>query len=1387
MSFGASGVCSFSGGTVTMTSVGTCTVTADQAGNASFNAAPQVTQVFTVGKAAGTISISNVPVTATFGGSFTPTYTSNSDGTKSTASLTSAVCTVTSGVVNYVGSGTCTLQASVAAGTNWTAATGTSQSFTVGKAAGTISISNVPVTATFGGSFTPTYTSNSDGTKSTASLTSAVCTVTSGVVNYVGSGTCTLQASVAAGTNWTAATGTSQSFTVGKAAGTISISNVPVTATFGGSFTPTYTSNSDGTKSTASLTSAVCTVTSGVVNYVGSGTCTLQASVAAGTNWTAATGTSQSFTVDKAAGSVSINDIPSSAVFGGQFTATYDQFGDGTPSVVSETTLVCTVSGNVVSYVAAGFCSLHAAVTAGANYKAATGATQSFSITRATPVVTVTWVSPQVFDGGTHPASASVAGVGSPAADLGSADSFTYYDGGTVSGSGSSTPPTNVGTYTVVAHFNQTANYSAADSAPKVLSITRATPVVTVTWVSPQVFDGGTHPASASVAGVGSPAADLGSADSFTYYDGGTVSGSGSSTPPTNVGTYTMVAHFNQTANYSAADSAPKVLSITRATPVVTVTWVSPQVFDGGTHPASASVAGVGSPAADLGSADSFTYYDGGTVSGSGSSTPPTNVGTYTVVAHFNQTANYSAADSAPKVLSITRATPVVTVTWVSPQVFDGGTHPASASVAGVGSPAADLGSADSFTYYDGGTVSGSGSSTPPTNVGTYTVVAHFNQTANYSAADSAPKVLSITRATPVVTVTWVSPQVFDGGTHPASASVAGVGSPAADLGSADSFTYYDGGTVSGSGSSTPPTNVGTYTVVAHFNQTANYSAADSAPKVLSITRATPVVTVTWVSPQVFDGGTHPASASVAGVGSPAADLGSADSFTYYDGGTVSGSGSSTPPTNVGTYTVVAHFNQTANYSAADSAPKVLSITRATPVVTVTWVSPQVFDGGTHPASASVAGVGSPAADLGSADSFTYYDGGTVSGSGSSTPPTNVGTYTVVAHFNQTANYSAADSAPKVLSITRATPVVTVTWVSPQVFDGGTHPASASVAGVGSPAADLGSADSFTYYDGGTVSGSGSSTPPTNVGTYTMVAHFNQTANYSAADSAPKVLSITRATPVVTVTWVSPQVFDGGTHPASASVAGVGSPAADLGSADSFTYYDGGTVSGSGSSTPPTNVGTYTMVAHFNQTANYSAADSAPKVLSITRATPVVTVTWVSPQVFDGGTHPASASVAGVGSPAADLGSADSFTYYDGGTVSGSGSSTPPTNVGTYTVVAHFNQTANYSAADSAPKVLSITRATPVVTVTWVSPQVFDGGTHPASASVAGVGSPAADLGSADSFTYYDGGTVSGSGSSTPPTNVGTYTVVAHFNQTANYSAADSAPRCSRSRGRRRW
>jgi hypothetical protein len=78
-----------------------------------------------------TVSINNIPSNATVPGTFTPVYAYIGDGTTSVTSNTSSTCTVSSNTVSYIGGGTCTLVAHATAGTNYLAANGSPQSFTI--------------------------------------------------------------------------------------------------------------------------------------------------------------------------------------------------------------------------------------------------------------------------------------------------------------------------------------------------------------------------------------------------------------------------------------------------------------------------------------------------------------------------------------------------------------------------------------------------------------------------------------------------------------------------------------------------------------------------------------------------------------------------------------------------------------------------------------------------------------------------------------------------------------------------------------------------------------------------------------------------------------------------------------------------------------------------------------------------------------------------------------------------------------------------------------------------------------------------------------------------------------------------------------------------------
>ncbi|HEV3298088.1 MAG TPA: malectin domain-containing carbohydrate-binding protein [Planctomycetaceae bacterium] len=154
----------------------------------------------------------------------------------------------------------------------------------------------------------------------------------------------------------------------------------------------------------------------------------------------------------------------------------------------------------------------------------------------------------------------------------------------------------------------------------------------------------------------------------------------------------------------------------------------------------------------------------------------------------------------------------------------------------------------------------------------------------------------------------------------------------------------------------------------------------------------------------------------------------------------------------------------------------------------------------------------------------------------------------------------------------------------------------------------------------------------------------------------------------------------------------------------SFTYYVGTSATGTGSSTAPTNAGTYTVVASFTSgNPSYSNAQNAPLTFMINAAVPTVIASDPS-GLFTGNPFTATVTATGVGG--ATVNGNPTVTYYVGSTVSGNGSATAPTTVGTYTVVAAFTSTdTNYVAGptDSQPVTFVIAQAPAITSPNKVS------------------------------------------------------------------------------------
>jgi hypothetical protein len=130
VAYSSSGTCTNVGALFTMTSgTGACTVKYDQAGNANYNAATQVTESVTAQKAGQSITFGALPQKSVGDPDFAVSATSTSALAISFAA--SGQCTISGATVHLTGAGSCTITATQAGDGNYDAASDVPQSFNI--------------------------------------------------------------------------------------------------------------------------------------------------------------------------------------------------------------------------------------------------------------------------------------------------------------------------------------------------------------------------------------------------------------------------------------------------------------------------------------------------------------------------------------------------------------------------------------------------------------------------------------------------------------------------------------------------------------------------------------------------------------------------------------------------------------------------------------------------------------------------------------------------------------------------------------------------------------------------------------------------------------------------------------------------------------------------------------------------------------------------------------------------------------------------------------------------------------------------------------------------------------------------------------------------------
>lgn len=198
----ANGPCTVTNNVLSSTGVGTCSVTATRASDATY-LIESTTANITITRAVQTLNFTSVvPEEPMPGDSYTPVAVSSGGEAVSFAITNGSVtiCTLSNGVVSFIAAGQCVITASQAGTTNYLPASSVSQTIAVGMLNQTITFPAITDRDFGSAAFVASASVNSNLTLSYLSTSGSICSVnSSGLITPSAVGTCSITISQAAG------------------------------------------------------------------------------------------------------------------------------------------------------------------------------------------------------------------------------------------------------------------------------------------------------------------------------------------------------------------------------------------------------------------------------------------------------------------------------------------------------------------------------------------------------------------------------------------------------------------------------------------------------------------------------------------------------------------------------------------------------------------------------------------------------------------------------------------------------------------------------------------------------------------------------------------------------------------------------------------------------------------------------------------------------------------------------------------------------------------------------------------------------------------------------------------------------------------------------------
>jgi Big-like domain-containing protein/MBG domain-containing protein len=795
-------------------------------------------------------------------------------------------------------------------------------------------------------------------------------------------------------------------------------------------------------------------------------------------------------------------------------------------------------------------------VAAATDYNTNTSSALVFDVTTATTVTLATSASSLVYGN-----SVTLTAGGLPALATGTVN---FMNGSTqvgtctvASGTCNIAPTLAVGSYSLTAVYLGSSTYAASTSSAKSVSVTQATPTVTLTAAPGPYYYGSSVTLTAAVTPAGT----------VTFYNGGTAlcsnvtvsSGTASCvTAALPLGTDSQLkATFTPTltADYATANSNLVSVTINAYPTAVALQSSVSTITPGTSFTLTATVTTTAGSANVI--AGNVTFYDSSkelgkvAVNSSGIATFATPT-TLALGKHYF-IASYGGVYNSGTVEFSTSLSSSAQVTIDSSQTINAFTPPTTPVTYGASAvlPAVTSTSGLPVTFTASGACSVSGNTLSYSSVGTCTVTAVQAGNSAYAAATPVINTVTVNPAPLVITASSPSAMPYGTAVPTITASYSGF------IGTDTKWTL-----------TTRPTCSTTYTTT---SAPASYptSCSGAVDPNYSISYVSGSVSVTIASQTI----SHWYSSSTV-YGTPVAlsaisSSGLTVSYSMISGpGTISGT--TLTPTGIGTIVVAANQAGNSNYTAATQATKTVAVYPAPLVITAS--SPSSITYGTAvptitPNYSAFANGDSSASLSASPTCFTAY-----------TATSAPGSYVAICYGAADPNYDISYTSGSV-TVNKATPTVS-SWPTASTITYGSALSASTLTGGASNG-------TFAWANSATIPGAG--TPSENV----IFTPTNST-DYTTA-TGPVSVTVNKATPTVSI------------PPTAASIA--------YGSALSASRLSGGTASTPGafswtsSSTVPASMGANSEGVTFTPTdlTDYTTTTSTASV-TVNKATP--TVTW---------------------------------------------------------------------------------------------------------------------------------------------------------------------------------